>query len=79
LVGVGVGVAVAGTVVLVGVGVAGTEVLVGVAVAVETVGLLAGSPGKVSALISWRFVKPSPSESRFSMAARAAGPLPALK
>ncbi|GAB4241597.1 MAG: hypothetical protein OHK0028_20150 [Deltaproteobacteria bacterium] len=34
----------------------------------EAAGLLAGSPGKVRAVISARFVKPSPSESRFAMA-----------
>ena len=58
-----------GTLVLVG---AGTGVLV----AVGTAGLLAGFPGKVRALISWIFVNPSPSESRFSINPKAEKFLP---
>jgi hypothetical protein len=74
----GTAVAVGGFVVAVGgmavaVAVGGTAVLVGVA----ATGLLVESPGKVRAIISWRLVNPSPSESRFSIAAKAAEFLPA--
>ena len=57
-----------GTLVFVG---AGGFVAVGAAA-----GLLAGSPENVSALISWMLVNPSPSESMFSIAPKAAVFLP---
>jgi hypothetical protein len=59
----------------------GVLVKVGVEVEVGTGGVPAGwsfgSPGKVNAIISCRLVQPSPSESRFSMAAKAAELRPA--
>jgi hypothetical protein len=56
----------------------GALVLVGtgVFVAVGRAGKLAGSPGKVRALISWRLLNPSPSESRLSINPKAAEFLP---
>jgi hypothetical protein len=69
-------VAVVETSVLVGVAVGDTGVVAvavagsGVVVAVGTgAGVSAGSPGNVSAMISARFVYPSPSESRVSIGA----------
>lgn len=59
-----------GTLVLVGTG-SGVLVAVGTAA-----GLLAGFPGKVKAFISWMFLNPSPSESRFSINPKAAVFLP---
>jgi hypothetical protein len=70
-----------GRVTTVGIGVLvgfGTFVLVGggTLVAVGAAGLLEGLPGNVSALISWMFEKPSPSESKFSIDPKAAVFLP---
>ena len=70
-----------GTVTTVGIGVFvgfGAFVLVGAGmfVAVGAAGLLAGLPGNVRAFISWMFVNPSPSESKFSINQKAAVFLP---
>ena len=61
-----VGVAVAEGGVAVALGVAGRRVVVAVG---KGAGVSAGSPGNVSAMISARFVYPSPSESTFSIGA----------
>ena len=57
----------------VAVGMGGTGVFVGGV----TAGKLVESPGKVRLFISFRLVTPSPSESRFSIFAKAEGILPA--
>lgn len=77
----GTAVAVGGTVAAVRVEVAvggwnGVSVAVGVLVG-GAAGWSFGSPGKVKAMISCRLVKPSPSESAFSINPKAAGLRPA--